>query len=144
LLVRFGRADSRAHWDGDTLVVDTIGLNDISWMDGRGHPHTKQMHVTEKFHREEGDALVVDTIGFDKKTWLDSTGNPHSNAMHLIERYTRPDLGHLNVQITIEDAKALTKPFTWVFTLAPQWELQEYVCQAILDGVEPAPTTPLN
>jgi hypothetical protein len=94
----------------------------------------------------DGDALVVDTIGFDDKTWLDSTGKPHSPAMHLTERYTRPDLGHLNVQITIEDEKALTKPYTFsrVFTLAPGWELQEYVCQAVLDGLIPAPTAPLN
>jgi hypothetical protein len=86
----------------------------------------------------EGDALVVDTVGFNDKTWLDPTGKPHSEAMHLTERYARPDLGHLNVQITIEDEKALTKPYTFnrVFTLAPGWELQEYVCQAVLDGVE--------
>jgi hypothetical protein len=94
----------------------------------------------------DGDALVVDTTGFDDKTWLDSTGKPHSAAMHLVERYTRPDLGHLNVQITIEDEKALTKPYTFtrVFTLSPGWELEEYVCQAVLDGVLPAPTAPLN
>lgn len=94
----------------------------------------------------DGDALAVDTIGFDDKTWLDATGKPHSAAMHLTERYTRPDLGHLNVQITIEDEKALTKPYTFnrVFTLAPGWELQEYVCQAVLDGLVPAPATPLN
>ena len=94
----------------------------------------------------DGYTLVVDTIGFDDKTWLDSTGKPHSAAMHLTERYTRPDLGHLNVQITIEDEKALTKPFTFsrIFTLAPGWELQEYVCQAVLDGLIPAPTAPLN
>ena len=94
----------------------------------------------------DGDALVVDTVGFDDKTWLDSSGKPHSTAMHLTERYTRPDLGHLNVQLTIEDDKALTKPYTFnrVFTLAPGWELQEYVCQAVLDGLEPAPTAPLN
>ena len=94
----------------------------------------------------EGDTLVVDTIGFDDKTWLDSTGKPHSPDMHLTERYTRPDLGHLNVQITIDDPKSLSKPYTFdrVFTLAPGWELQEYVCQAVLDGLEPAPTAPLN
>ena len=45
--------DSRAHWEGDTLVVDTIGFNDISWIDGQGHPHTKQMHLTERFHRSD-------------------------------------------------------------------------------------------
>jgi hypothetical protein len=45
--------DSRAHWDGDTLVVDTIGLKDNSWIDMPGHPHTKQMHLTERFHRRD-------------------------------------------------------------------------------------------
>ena len=85
----------------------------------------------------EGDTLVVDTVGFNDKSWLDATGKPHSDAMHLVERYKRPDLGHLNVDLTIEDPKAFTKPysFTRSFTLAPGWELQEYVCQAILDGV---------
>ena len=85
----------------------------------------------------EGDTLVVDTIGFNDKTWLDSTGKPHSGDMHLIERYRRSDLGHLSVAITIEDPQALTKPysFTRTFTLAPALELQEYVCQAVLDGV---------
>jgi hypothetical protein len=94
----------------------------------------------------DGDALVVETVGFDDKTWLDSTGKPHSQAMHLTERYTRPDLGHLNVRITIDDEKALTKPYTFdrVFTLAPGWELEEYVCQDVLDGLLPAPTVSLN
>jgi len=85
----------------------------------------------------DGDTLVVDTVGFNDKTWLDATGKPHSDAMHLTERYKRPDLGHLNVELTIDDAKAFTKPYTFTrsFTLAPGWELQEYVCQAVLDGV---------
>ena len=85
----------------------------------------------------DGDTLVVDTVGFNDKTWLDATGKPHSDAMHVIQRYKRPDLGHLNVDLTIEDPKAFTKPysFTRSFTLAPGWELQEYVCQAVLDGI---------
>jgi hypothetical protein len=324
--------DSRAHWEGDTLVVDTIGFNDISWIDAAGHPHTKQMHLIERFHRRDygnleiditiedpgayskpwtqhrvasletkmemteyvcnednqdpahidaghgkqtgakltggvpppvakrppkppsgttphtvdgkvdfsgvwvlvgspnlpsdpsyqpwaqklyeqrkanhgqgdpericlpdgavrltslpykivqrpdtvvmlsqgnthsyrrffldgrphdldldpntytgnsigkwdGDTLVVDTVGFNDKTWLDATGKPHSDELHVIERYSRPDLGHLNVQVTLEDPKAFTKPYTFTrgFTLAPGWELQEYVCQAILDGIQ--------
>jgi len=86
----------------------------------------------------DGAALVVETVGFNDKTWLDPTGKPHSDAMKLTERYTRPDLGHMNVEITVDDDKALTKPFTFkrVFTLAPGWDVEEYVCQAILDGVE--------
>ena len=85
----------------------------------------------------DGDTLVVDTVGFNDKTWLDMTGKPHSNEMHLVERYRRPDLGHLNVELTIDDAKALTQPYTFTrsFTLAPGWELQEYVCEAIRQGV---------
>ena len=85
----------------------------------------------------DGDTLVVDTVGFNDKTWLDETGKPHSNEMHLVERYRRPDLGHLNVELTIDDAKALTQPYTFTrsFTMAPSWELQEYVCEAIRQGV---------
>jgi hypothetical protein len=51
--------DSRAHWDGDTLVVDTIGFNDISWVDAAGHPHTKQMHLIERFHRRDYGNLEI-------------------------------------------------------------------------------------
>src|SRR5947207_8457191 len=45
--------DSRAHWDGDTLVVDTVAFFEKSWYDFAGTPHTKQMHLTEKFHRRD-------------------------------------------------------------------------------------------
>jgi hypothetical protein len=97
-----------------------------------------EMYTGVSIGKWDGDALIVDTVGFNDKTWLDPTGKPHSEMMKLTERYTRPDLGHLSVQITINDEKALTKPFTFnrVFTLAPGWDLEEYVCQAILDGVE--------
>ena len=60
------------------------------------------------------------------------------HAHHITERYSRPDLGHLETQITLEDPKAFTQPYTFKrgFTLAPAWHLQEYVCQAILDGIQ--------
>ena len=52
--------DSRAHWDGDTLVVDTVSFFEKSWFDFAGTPHTKAMHLTETFHRVDlrrfGDA----------------------------------------------------------------------------------------
>lgn len=110
------------------------------FLDGRKHnlELEPESWTGQSIGKWEGDTLVVDTIGFNDKTWLDSTGKPHSEAMHVIERYRRPDFGHLNVELTIEDEKALTKPYTFTrtFTLAPSWELQEYVCQAILDGIE--------
>jgi hypothetical protein len=109
------------------------------FLDGRQHnlDIEPESYTGQSIGTWEGDTLVVDTIGFNDKTWLDSTGKPHSGDMHLTERYRRPDLGHLNVDITIEDPKAFTKTydFTRTFTLAPGWELHEYVCQAILDGI---------
>ena len=120
-------------WEGNTHSYRRF------WMDGR-KPNLDvepESWTGLANGRWEGDTLVVDTVGFNDKTWLDATGKPHSDAMKLTERYKRPDLGHLNVELTIDDAKAFTKPyiFTRTFTLAPGWELKEYVCQAILDGV---------
>lgn len=43
--------DSIGHWDGDTLVVDTIGFNDKFWFDFAGHPHTEKLHTIERFRR---------------------------------------------------------------------------------------------
>jgi hypothetical protein len=42
---------SIGHWEGDTLVIDTIGFNDLFWFDFMGHPHTEQLHVTERYTR---------------------------------------------------------------------------------------------
>src|SRR5580658_4152594 len=66
--------DSRARWDGDTLVVDTVGLKDNSWIDMPGHPHTKQMHLTERFDRRDYGNLeiqaVIDDPGAYSKPWI--------------------------------------------------------------------------
>jgi len=40
-------------WEGDTLVVDTIGLNNRGWLDAFGHPRSEQMHITERYHRRD-------------------------------------------------------------------------------------------
>jgi hypothetical protein len=42
---------STARWDGDTLVVDTAGFNDKSWLDGAAHRHSESMHTQERYHR---------------------------------------------------------------------------------------------
>src|ERR1700680_4400582 len=60
----------------------------------------------------DGDTLVVDAIGFNDKSWLDASGHSHSEAMHLTERFRRLDFGHLEIQITIDDPKNYSKPFT--------------------------------
>jgi hypothetical protein len=42
---------SIGHWEGDTLLVDSVGFNDRTWLDDAGHPHTEQLHVIEKYSR---------------------------------------------------------------------------------------------
>lgn len=78
----------------------------------------------------EGDALVVETAGFNDKSWLDSMGHPHSEAMRVVERYRRRDFGHMDVDITIDDPKMYTRPFTIKVTqqLQPDTDILEYFC----------------
>jgi hypothetical protein len=79
----------------------------------------------------EGDTLVVNSTGFNDKTSLDAFGHPHSDALHLIERYRRRDFGHMDVEVTVDDPKMYTKPFTIKFTelLLPDSDVMEYVCE---------------
>jgi hypothetical protein len=78
----------------------------------------------------DGDTLVVDTRGFNGRTWLDQSGKPTTNALHVVERFRRKDFGHMDIQITIDDPKAYTKP--WTVTeqvhLLPDTALLEYIC----------------
>jgi hypothetical protein len=60
---------------------------------------------------ENGDTLVVDTIGFNDKTWLDQMGHPHTDQLHLIERYKRVNKNQLELDMTIDDPGAYTKPW---------------------------------
>jgi hypothetical protein len=51
--------DSVGHWEGDTLVVDTVGLDKRTWVDGFGTPHTEKLHVVERYHLRNPDTLEV-------------------------------------------------------------------------------------
>jgi hypothetical protein len=78
----------------------------------------------------EGDTLVVDVTGFNDKTWLSGTGTFHSDALHIVERYTRVDKDRINYDVTMEDPKVLTKPWTIhsSMMLREGTRLEEYVC----------------
>jgi hypothetical protein len=98
------------------------------------HEHLKGIAPTwmgDSIGHWDGDALVVDTTGFNDKTWLDQVGHPHTDALHLIERIHRPDHDTLVDDVTIDDPKAYTKPWTGqqIFKLRPAWHLLEYVCE---------------
>jgi hypothetical protein len=80
--------------------------------------------------RWDGDTLVVTTTGFNGKTWLDTGGHPTTEALIVTERFRRPTLGRLEIEVTIDDAKAYTKPWTAMqkMRLLPDTELLEFVC----------------
>jgi hypothetical protein len=56
-------------WDGDTLVVDTIGFNDKTWLDYSGHPHSDALHVVERIRRLDHNTLVNDITIEDPKAY---------------------------------------------------------------------------
>lgn len=110
---------------------DTPGLRQI-FLDGRPHPAdwnpTWQGHSIGHW---DGDTLVVDTIGFNDKAWLSLSGIPHTEKLHTVERIRRPDYGHIEVEITMEDSGAFTGPWkrTFTATLAPPGEeIMEFIC----------------
>jgi hypothetical protein len=59
-----------------------------------------------------GDTLVIDTIGFRDDTWIDWNGSVLTESAKVREEMRRPDFGHLEVQVTVDDPKAYTKPWT--------------------------------
>ncbi len=61
---------SIGHWEGDTLVVDTVGLNGKIWLDRVGHPDSEQMHIVERIHRVSEKILQVDFKFDDPKSYL--------------------------------------------------------------------------
>jgi hypothetical protein len=77
-----------------------------------------------------GDALVIDTVGFRDDVWIDWDGSVITEAARLHERIRRPDFGHLEIEVTVDDPKAYTRPFT--VTLRQQFaadtELIDEVC----------------
>jgi hypothetical protein len=102
------------------------------WTDGRPLPKDPDpTYLGYSVGHWEGDTFVVDTIGMNDKLWDDSYGNPRSDQTHLIERYRRLNRDTLELQITINDPKAYTKP--WVsppklHKLEPGWEIAEWFC----------------
>jgi hypothetical protein len=78
----------------------------------------------------EGDTLVVQSSGFKDGQWLDTAADPLTDAAKVTERFRRPDFGHLQIDITIDDSKAYTRP--WNVTVnqvyAADTDLLEFIC----------------
>jgi hypothetical protein len=97
-----------------------------------GRPHPKDLDPTwmgNSVGHWEGDTLVVDVTGVNDKV---SVGEyRHTTAFHLVERFQRTAYDTLKYSATIEDPNVFAAPWTEVgtFTLHPEWNIQEYVCE---------------
>ena len=77
-----------------------------------------------------GDTLVVETIGLRGDLWLDLSGSPISESARMIERMRRPDFGHLDIDVTVDDPKTYTMPWTATLheSLQVDIELIDEIC----------------
>jgi hypothetical protein len=106
------------------------GLRQI-FTDGRSLPKDPQpWWYGYSVGKWEGDTLVVESAYFRDMGWLDVEGSPLTETGRIIERYRRPDYGHLEIEVTIDDPKAYTKP--WTVTVYQRimldTDLIEFVC----------------
>lgn len=94
--------NSIGHWEGETLVVDTIGYNERFWFVREGLPHTEQLHLIEKFSRPEYDTLryevTVDDPGAYTKPWSGGWAipwNPNDEVYEYMCQENNRDVKHM-------------------------------------------------
>jgi hypothetical protein len=116
-------------YEGSATTVREI------YLDGRTpDPDAEPWYQGYSVGRWEGDTLVVETSNFIDDdhwtTWLDVRGSPLTRNGKLTERFRRPNFGSLQIEVTIDDPKAYTKPFTATINnrLQPDTQLIEFVC----------------
>jgi len=90
----------------------------------------------------DGDTLVVETNGLRDGLWLDTGGSRLTDAARITEKFRRPNFGKIEVELTVDDPKAYTKPWTIKLNqpLAPDIELLDYIC---LENEKDVPHLPI-
>ena len=124
-------------------IVQTPGLTVMLWeantgvryiyTDGRPLPNNdpQPWYFGYSVGRWEADTLVVETIGLRDDGWLDVNGTPSTTAAKITERFRRPVFGTMTVDVTVDDPKAYTKPWSVSIEhrLLLNTDLMEFVCQ---------------
>jgi hypothetical protein len=93
--------DSIGKWDGDTLVVDSVGFNDRFWFDFAGHPHTEKLHVIERYRRPDAahleyEAVIDDPGAYTKPfTMYGHSLSTDSELMEYICNENNQDVPHI-------------------------------------------------
>lgn len=89
-------------WEGDTLVIDTVGFNDRFWFDFQGHPHTEQLHTIERYTRTNHGTLqkivtIIDPGAYEKPFTIqfDATLRPGWELMEYICNENNLDVPHI-------------------------------------------------
>jgi hypothetical protein len=113
------------------LYEANYGLRQIL-IDGRSAPNNDPQPWWYGYSRGrwDGDALVVETTNFRDGGWLDINGSPLTDAAKMTERFRRPNYGTLTIEVTVDDPKAYTKPWTVTLTqrIMVDDEMIEFVC----------------
>ena len=117
----------------ETMVLYEVdNLHRQIFTDGRALP--KEFDLPAYLGYSTGhwdhDTLVVETAGFNDKTLLDTMGHTHSESLRVVERFHRRDFGHLDIEMTFDDPKTYTKPFTIKIPheLLPDTDIFEMYC----------------
>ena len=107
------------------------GLRQI-YLDGRPAPDNdpQPWWYGDSRGRWEGDTLVVETTNIRDGGWLDINGSPQTDAATITERFRRPNYGTLSIEVTVDDPKAYTRPWTVTLTqrLMVDSEMMEFIC----------------
>jgi hypothetical protein len=105
--------DSIGKWEGDTLVVDSTGFNDKTWLDVAGHPHSEAMHLTERMHRIDHNTLMIDMTLDDPqaytaplKTQRKYILKPSWNIMEYICEDNQVDFNDFEKKVGTQGTKA--------------------------------------
>lgn len=133
----------RAGYRFDFQIEQSPGMVTIlySWnhayrtipLDGRPHlPAGIKLYNGNSRGHWEGNTLVVDVTNFNDKTWFDAHGTIHTDALHVVERFTVVDANTINYQVTLDDSKAFTRPWTIAYPIRrikdANYEMYEEAC----------------
>lgn len=138
------QGDSVGRYEGDTLVVDTIAIKPSPWpvIDRYGTPHSDALHVVERYRLIDGEA-AAEAIRKHRRTF---TTNSAIGRFDIYGSEFDPDTTHkgLQVEITVEDAKMFTKPWTGLVTYRPETGWPEMVCaESLRESTGPERNVPV-
>ena len=101
--------------------------------DGRALPvDPNPQYYGYSIGRWDGDSLLVESAGFKEGSWLDNDGHPHTEALRTTERFRRVNFGSMEVEVTIDDPKAYSRPWKaepMRLALQPDTEMLEHLCE---------------